>query len=76
MPCKETTIDSHFRVYIFLEFTSENIDNFEVCFLSKMFHCYKTGIYFDWILKVLKMNQSVLMSVRFIDGPSDYSPLQ
>lgn len=40
-------------------------------FLSEMFHCYKTGIYFDWILKVLQRIQLVL-SVRAIA----YPPLQ
>lgn len=40
-------------------------------FLSEMFHCYKTGIYFDWILKLVQRLQPVL-SVRAIT----YPPLQ
>lgn len=39
--------------------------------LSEMSHCYKTGIYFDWILKVLSTNVSKL-TVRVIN----YSPQQ
>lgn len=37
-------------------------------FLSEMFHCYKTGIYFDWILKLVQRLQPVL-SVRAITYP-------
>lgn len=57
--------------------TANLLQGMEIClhltyfFLSEMFHCYKTGIYFAWILKVVQRIQPV-WSVRTIT----YPPLQ